>query len=335
MYPVGRILHDGVIVTSDFAGRPIAAGMVQASTRTRSGVRILDAAAEDWMRVFADFAAIGFEHVEIHDNWLPFPQLSTARRRELVESARSVGLSVPSVTVSRASIIDPADGADNLAYTHRAIDAAAEMGAGVICLGLHRPLTPAQHAALWFWTEQGPIDPDDEEVWDAAVRGFRELGGHAAEVGVIVSLELYEDTYLGSSSSAVRMIEEIGHHSVGLNPDLGNLIRLHRPVEPWEEVLRATLPYTNYWHIKNYSRDENPVTGMITTGPTALESGVINYRDAIRLAAEAGYDGIFTCEHYGGDSLGMSARNRDYLRGLLVAADRSAALADLDVVERS
>jgi sugar phosphate isomerase/epimerase len=322
-------------MTSGLAARPIAAGMVQAPMRTPAGVPMFDASPEDWMRVFEEYAAIGFDAIEIHDNWLRFGDLPVARQGDLLESARSSGLSVPAVTVARSSIIDPVDGSANLAYTHRAIDSAAELGADVICLGLHRPLLPAQHSALWFWTEQGPVDPDDDEVWTAAVRGFRELGSHAADLGVTVSLELYEDTYLGSSASAVRLIEEIGLDSVGLNPDLGNLIRLHRPVERWDDLLRATLPYANYWHVKNYLRDEDPATGQITTSPCSLEAGVINYREATRLAAEIGYAGMFTCEHYGGDSLGVSARNRDYLRSLLVAADRANAPARDILTERS
>jgi sugar phosphate isomerase/epimerase len=322
-------------MTSGLAARPIAAGMVQAPVQTPAGVPMLDASPEDWMRVFEEYAAIGFDAIEIHDNWLRFADLSATRRGELLESARASGLSVPAVTVARSSIIDPVDGSANLAYTHRAIDAAAELGADVICLGLHRPLLPAQRSALWFWTEQGPVDPDDDEVWAAAVRGFRELGTHADGLGIAVSLELYEDTYLGSSASAVRLIEEIGLDSVGLNPDLGNLIRLHRPVERWDDLLRATLPHANYWHVKNYLRDEDPSTGQITTSPSSLESGVINYREATRLAAEIGYAGMFTCEHYGGDSLGVSARNRDYLRSLLVSADRANSPARDVLTERS
>lgn len=322
-------------MTSDFARRPIAAGMVQAPTRTSDGIPMLEAAPEDWARVLGEIAAIGFDNVEIHDNWLPFARLSTERRRELVEVARSVGLGVPAVTVARASIIDPVSGSDNLSYTHRAVDAAVEMGAEVICLGLHRQLLPAQKAALWFWTEQGSIDPDDADVWNTAALGFRELGQHAAEVGVAVSLELYEDTYLGSPASAVRLIDAIGHDNVGLNPDLGNLLRLHRPVDRWDDMLRAMLPYTNYWHVKNYLRDEDPATGQITTAPVSLEAGIINYREAIRLAAEAGYSGMFTCEHYGGDSLGVSARNRDYLRTLLESTGRRVSASQLDAAVQS
>ena len=71
---------------------------------------------------------------------------------------------------------------------------------------------------------------------------FQELGRHAAEVGVLLSLEMYEDTFLGTADSAVRLIEEIGLPEVGLNPDIANLVRLHRPVEPWQELVEKTLP---------------------------------------------------------------------------------------------
>ena len=78
-----------------------------------------------------------------------------------------------------------------------------------------------------------------------------------------------------------------------------------------------TLPYTNYWQIKNYYRDHDPATGAYATSPAPVESGAIDYRKALELALEAGFDGPICTEHYGGDGLGVSARNRDYLRRVL------------------
>ena len=62
---------------------------------------------------------------------------------------------------------------------------------------------------------------------------------------------------------------------------------------------------------------EDPATGSITTFPTSLETGIIDFRAAITQAVEGGYTGVFLCEHYGGDSLGNIARNRDYIRSVL------------------
>ncbi|WNY35397.1 hypothetical protein Q9Q99_13040 [Curtobacterium flaccumfaciens] len=49
---------------------------------------------------------------------------------------------------------------------------------------------------------------------------MRELGEHAASVGLPMALELYEDTYLGTADGAVRLVEEIGLDNVGLNADV-------------------------------------------------------------------------------------------------------------------
>jgi sugar phosphate isomerase/epimerase len=147
--------------------------------------------------------------------------------------------------------------------------------------------------------------------------GLRELGKHAAEVGLKMSLEMYEDTYLGTADSSVRLVEEIGLDNVGLNPDIGNLIRLHRPIEDWREMFAKTLPYANYWHVKNYMRDEAADGSWATAFPTTMETGLINYRQVVRDALALGFEGIFLMEQYGGDSLGVCATNRDYLRTLL------------------
>src|SRR5674476_1271399 len=160
---------------------------------------------------------------------------------------------------------------------------------GVDAFGLHQALTAEQQKQLWFWTVVGHKDPvGDKETWGKAVSRLQELGRHAAEVGVLLSLELYEDTYLGSADSAVQLVQDIGLSNVGLNPDIGNLIRLHRPVESWQELVQKTLPYANYWHVKNYSRDENAARGSYMAVPAPMESGLINYREAFRTAISVG-----------------------------------------------
>jgi sugar phosphate isomerase/epimerase len=218
------------------------------------------------------------------------------------------------VSIVRSSVIDRDRGGENLAYAHRAIDAAARLGCTVVGTGLHQLLTAEQKQRLWFWTADGHRDDDSAEARRLAVSRFAELGRHAADVGLLLSLELYEDTFLGTSSGAVRMIEDIGLANVGLNPDVGNLVRLHRPVEDWRVILEATLPYANYWHVKNYLRDEDPERGQYVAMPTPLESGFINYREAMKVAVENGFQGIICLENYGGDGLSICASNQDYLR---------------------
>lgn len=296
---------------------PIATCLHGIPVTDRDGVPLHDAPPEAWDAVLREIAELGFDRIELPDSHLRPADLEPSRRDELLAIARSRGVAIPSLHVQRKSVIMPGEGSRNLAYAHRSIDAAAEWGMEIFSTGLHQPFTAAQRAALWFWTAPGAKDPDDPEVWATAVSRIRELGRHAAEVGLQVSLELYEDTYLGTADSAVRLIEEVGLDNVGLNPDVGNLIRLHRPVEDWRELYAKTLPYANYWHVKNYARDESADRSWCSSTPTSMEAGVINYRQVVRDAVAGGFRGIFLMEHYGGDSLGICATNQRYLRTLL------------------
>lgn len=292
---------------------PIGAALLQFPS-------VQDAPAEQWARVLGEVAAAGFDHVDLTDSWLRPGDLDPGRRRELALAVKEAELGVTAISVVRRSVIDPDPdvAAANLAYLERTVDAAAELGVAVVCAGLHRPLTPAQRDAVWFWTEPGAQDPPgDERTFAACVERFRALGRRAADQGVALSLEMYEDTYLGTSEECVALVEAIGLANVGLNPDIGNIVRLHRPVEDWERALELMLPHANYWHVKNYHRDHDPATGAYFSVPAPMELGVIDYRRAIEIALASGFEGHLCVEHYGGDGLSVSARNRDYLRGLL------------------
>ncbi|SDH27858.1 sugar phosphate isomerase/epimerase family protein [Agrococcus jejuensis] len=305
--------------TSPFTAEtwPIATCLHGIPTVGRDGVALHDASSETWDDMLAQVQDVGFSMIELADSHIRPADLEPSRRDELLSIAAARGIRIPSVHLQRQSVIMPGHEERNLAYAHRTIDAAAEWGMQVFSTGLHQPFSEAQRRALWFWTAEGPKDPDDPEVWDAAVTRLRELGRHAADVGLRMSLEMYEDTYLGTADSAVRLVEEIGLDNVGLNPDIANLIRLHRPIEDWREMHAKTLPYANYWHVKNYTRDESADGSWATSVPCSMEAGLINYREVVRDALALGFDGIFLMEHYGGDSLGNCSTNQRYLRSLL------------------
>ncbi|WP_027998392.1 sugar phosphate isomerase/epimerase family protein [Sinorhizobium arboris] len=296
---------------------PIAAAMIQYPNLLPDGRSVQDQPVEEWAATLADVVDAGFTELDPTDSWIRLADLSAERLDEFVGLTRSLGLTIPAISTSRRSLIDPEHGEEYLAYGHRVIEAAAAVGAGSVSFGFFGPLTEAQKKVLWFWTVDGLRNPDDAETWQMAVSRVRELGRHAEELGIEVSLEMYEDTYLGTADSSVRFVKEVGLANVGINADLGNLIRLHRPVEHWHEMMAKVAPFAKYWHVKNYNRTEDPASGIIVTHPAPLEFGLINYRAAIRMALAHGYDSPFLCEHYGGDGLSVSAANRDYLRRIL------------------
>ncbi|RAN74851.1 xylose isomerase [Bacillus sp. SRB_336] len=306
---------------------PISAALLQFPGTNAAGRHINDADAGDWVQVFQEVKNAGFANADLTDSWVRPGDLGTARLAEFQQAAAQAEIGIPVISAIRRSVIDAKNWEDNLAYSHRTIDAAAALGCEVVSFGLHQALTAEQQKQLWFWTVQGHTDPaGNTETWNDAVVRLRELGRHAAEVGVLLSLEMYEDTYLGTADSSVKLVKDIGLANVGLNPDVGNLVRLHRPIEDWREVLEKTLPYSNYWHVKNYLRDEDVARDSYMAMPAPMESGIINYRDAFRTAISVGFQGIICTEHYGGDGLSVTASNQAYLRNQVLPKHDGYAL---------
>ena len=281
------------------------------------GGPIHDADAEEWAGHLRLVRRIGFTEMDPTDTWVRVGDLEPQRLEEFRSVLADVGLTVPAISTSRRSVMDPERGEEYLAYSHRLLDAAAELGVPMVSFGFFQDFTPAQREVLWFWLAEGWRDDESPEARSRAAALIRELAEHAASNGQQITLEMYEDTYVGTCDGAVKFLEEVGHDACGLNPDLGNLIRLHRPIEPVQDMLDKVLPYANYWHVKNYLRDEDPATSQVTTFPAPMEFGLINYRAAIAQALDLGFSGAFLCEHYGGDAISAIARNRAYIRELL------------------
>ena len=313
---------------------PITAALLQFPGTDASGQQVNDADASVWASVFQEVKDAGFANADLTDSWVRPGDLSKERLAEFKQTADEVGVGIPVISAIRRSVIHERDWEDNLAYSHRTIDAAAELGCEVVSIGLHQAITPEQQKQLWFWTVEGYKDPvGDKEAWGNAVSRIREIGKHAAEAGILVSLEMYEDTYLGTGDSSVQLVQDIGLDNVGLNPDLGNLIRLHRPIEDWRELVHKTLPYSNYWHMKNYIRDEDVARDSYITMPAPKESGHINYREAFKYALSVGFQGILCVEHYGGDGLSVTASNQDYLRRHVLPKNDGYALGQSKVAQ--
>ncbi|MGB3355669.1 MAG: sugar phosphate isomerase/epimerase family protein [Mycobacterium sp.] len=297
---------------------PIAANMLGFGNRAPDGGHIKDAPASVWAAQLRQVRELGFDSIDPTDAWVPLAALSDDRVEEFRTVLRDEGLALSSISMTRNSVVDVTNGPQNLADAHRLIDLAPSFGATIVNTGFMQAITPEQGEQIWFWLVEGHVD--DPALRDLAVERIRELGDHARTNGIQLSLEMYEDTYIGTPDEAVGFLRDVDHDAVGLNPDLGNLIRLHRPMPHFSEMFAKVLPYSNFWHIKNYSRDYDPATGAYSSAPLPLKHGYINYRQMIRLALELGYTGPFCCEHYGSDSLGVCAENREYIEQVLTSA---------------
>jgi sugar phosphate isomerase/epimerase len=296
---------------------PIAAAMINFPGTLPDGSLVQDQSVEQWKKSLEQVVDAGFTELDPTDSWLRIADLSPERLRDFQDLTRSLGLTIPAISTSRRSVIDPVHGDEYLKYDHRVIETAAKVGAKAVCFGLCGPFTEAQKKELWFWTADGLKNPDDPAVYRKAVERIRELGRHAQELGLELSLEMYEDTYIGTADEAVRFVNDVDVPAVGINADIGNLVRLHRPVEHWLTMIEKVSPYLKYWHVKNYMRIEDKARNLIISYPTSLALGIINYRVAIQKALDCGFKSAFLCEHYGGDGLSVCAMNREYLRTIL------------------
>jgi sugar phosphate isomerase/epimerase len=296
---------------------PIAAAMLPFGSVDSHGGPIHDAEPEEWAKHLRLVARSGFTEVDLTDTWVRVADLSSERLADLKGVLADTGLTIPAISTSRRSVMDPEHGKEYLAYSHRLLDVAAELGVPLVSFGFFQALKPAQQKALWFWLADGWHDDEAPESRTRAASLIRELAQHAQTNGQQITLEMYEDTYVGTADGAVAFLEEVGHPACGLNPDIGNFVRLHRPLEPVQDMLDKLLPHTNYWHVKNYLRDEDPETGQVMTFPVPMDFGLINYRAAITQAIGLGFRGAFLCEHYGSDAITVIAKNRAYIRDIL------------------
>ena len=296
---------------------PIAAAMLAFGSSDSRGGPIQDADPSEWARQLRLISRLGFTEIDPTDTWVRIGDLDDSRLEDFRAVLTEAGLTIPAVSTSRRSVMDPERGPEYLDYSHRLLDKAAALDIPMVSFGFFQAFTKAQEKALWFWLEEGWHDDESPEVRAVAASRIRELAEHAAANGQQITLEMYEDTYVGTCDSAVAFLAEVDHPACGLNPDIGNFIRLHRPIEPVPQMFEKVLPHSNYWHVKNYLRDEEPSTGAVTTFPVPMEMGLINYRAAITRALELGFRGAFLCEHYGSDSLGVISKNRIYIREIL------------------
>jgi sugar phosphate isomerase/epimerase len=296
---------------------PIAAAMLPFGGTDSRGGPIHDAHPEEWAKHLRLVRKLGFTEFDPTDTWVRVGDLTPERLADFKSVLNDVGLTIPAISTSRRSVMDPERGAEYLAYSHRLLDKAAELDVPLVSFGFFQAFTPAQQRALWFWLADGWHDDETVEARSRAAALIRELAEHAESNGQQITLEMYEDTYVGTCDSAVAFLAEVGHAACGLNPDIGNFVRLHRPIEPVQDMLDKVLPHANYWHVKNYLRDEDPTTGQVMTFPVPMDFGLINYRSAIAQALALGFRGAFLCEHYGSDAITVISKNRAYVRDIL------------------
>ena len=270
-----------------------------------------------WRTELARLRRAGFTTVDLVDGWLPFLELDRAELAELRTVLDEVGLQPRGLSVTRISLVEPGRGEANLELTLQAVEVADTLGVSTVELGFH-PRLDERSAGIWFWEVPARADDRSELTWTSAAERLAKVCAYAATRELQVSVELYEDSLLCTAADVEQLMARVRAPNLGVNPDLGNTYRSATPQrEPWLDTLRGAAAHMNYWHVKNYTRSSAFPNGPFAVAPTALASGDLDYRLALRTVLEAGYRGPIVVEHYGGDALRMQELGRIYLERLL------------------
>lgn len=308
---------------------PIAVSMLPFAGSLATAFSNRSQRAEYWRlleSVWSEIRGAGFDRVELATDAVPVDAMDDGELAHLCETLTAAGLSAASVCVVRKSVIDEKRGDEYLSVTKRVISAARELSATHVAIGLHGQLSVAEAEAQWFWTVPGPPVRVDDAVRSLAIDRIGIIADVASHAGISISVETYDEGLLADADSAFSLIKDIDRSNLGINPDLGNLVRVQNKLIPWEYTVAKLLPIANYWHVKNYIRVEKPCTDEYFTAPSSLPGGVVNYRQAISYAVRVGFEGTILCEHYGGDSLEMAADHHRYLRRVLSRVAREATM---------
>jgi sugar phosphate isomerase/epimerase len=103
------------------------------------------------------------------------------------------------------------------------------------------------------------------------------------------------------------MYHEVDAPNVGVNPDLGNIIRAPDRSQDWRSALIELAPVTNFWHVKNYRAGK----------AVPIWEGEIDYRDAMSIMSDHDYQGWVSIESYLGQGvLQLQKQSLEYLKRL-------------------
>lgn len=246
---------------------------------------------------------------------------SEAEVRALRDDLEAAG--VPCMAVrAGGGFAHPQIAAANRQRLRDAIAMAAWIGAPIVNTALVTPPTDPYGvgaSAVGERVSQGSSRRATEADFAVTARYLREAGAVAADAGVRISIEMHQRSIADNAWSCLRLLDEIAHANVGINPDLGNLYWTYdEPEETGEACILALAPHAVYWHCKQFQRVSVPELQKSYFQRVALPDGEIDYRFAITAMARAGYDGFLAIEGTNaGDQLSRDARSAAYCRALL------------------
>ena len=216
---------------------------------------------------------LGFDTVDIFTDPL---DIDAAERRLIRETCRDLDLPIVSLCCVALGLIDFNHSVRrfHLDRTRAFLDLAAELGCSNLLLVLGE----------YVW--QREVIPPAEQ-WALGVEATRDLGRHAAEVGVAIAIELepFHLSLVNSIDTMLRFLDEVGlPETVRANCDISHL---HLVGTPPAEVARLA-GRIEHVHVSDC---DGKVHGDLPPG-----RGVTPIADYLAAIRDTGYDGVVSIE---------------------------------------
>jgi len=174
----------------------------------------------------------------------------------------------------------------DIAGTRRVLEAAKQLGASFIRLGVHR------------YDRSRPY----RELFDEQRRYLQEAASLCAEYGVKGLIELHHGTISASASAASRLLEGFDPAALGALYDPGNLV--HEGYENYRMGMEILGPYLAHVHMKNagWTSTADDAGGMRwQAGWVGIDKGVVDWAQVVADLRAVGYSGWIGVEDFSGE----------------------------------
>jgi sugar phosphate isomerase/epimerase len=250
----------------------------------------------------------GLDGVEIIDSWIDFYEMDQPQLLKMREDFGRRNLEVAAICPTRVTLSEPELARENIGRVERAIEVAEFMDCRIINVSPVQTVPP-----------RTSLDAEDHH-YERIAEALAQLADRAADSGQELSIELHEHTLVDISDALVKVLKMVDRPNVGANPDLGNLLAAFDvPQESWETAITNLKPYTNYWHVKNFSRVYFRDLKVGRTIEVPLLWGDIDHRRVMAMMlAEPAYSGYIAIEvERSGDPFALMEPSIPYLRQIV------------------
>ncbi len=218
------------------------------------------------------------------------------------------------------SLLEAKSASLNVKILDRSIRYANLIGAGVVTGNL---MAPQRHYRMdgdpWGRpTAQDASRSAPITLYERLAADLQAASDTAADLGLIVSLELHQQSPVDNSWSAKLLCDLVGRPNFGINADLGNILwNYDEPEETPEQAVDAVAPLSVYWHCKNVVRVHHPENERAVAWKVSLPDGEMDYRYLMSAMIKANYSGYVAIEGGRmGDQWHIDSRSLAYLKSL-------------------